>query len=322
MLRLLSLLAILPLITFAQSKKTSSTKPLLIESITTDTIKGKFKQILFSYDANIRVVCITHKKLTINTGDNKKDKLVETITEKQVFDYQDESIQPFTRTIYSFGYGEKSKKWILGSIDQQYFLYKNEIRVGDSTSYFANVDELKDWNWKNTLPKNIIGRLEQKNSRIYHEIDLTKPYSSSNVYKNQFKLTAQSNIGYEAVEHHYGNRGRDDTYYTFSNFDSKLNPLKQLNIANTLNNEKISFYSSEEGNREISWYFINQNNILDYFVTVDEQSSDFNDIVHLTYSYNQFNQPVHVKVFIKHVWHNGGEIEKKFQKNFTFRYKK
>jgi hypothetical protein len=319
MKKILFLLAIIPFITFAQSKKTTATNPPLIESITSDTVKGKYQQVLFYYDNSNRVIGITYKIGKISTNSIN---VVETIKEKQIFEYQDNAFQPYVRKDLSYEYGDKTNKWIVGSYWENYYLYENGRRVGDSVLVAFNEEEQQNWDWKKEKFGKRIGLLKQTNNNIYHEIDLTRPYSAPNVYRNQFKLTAQSNISYEAVEHRYGNRGRDGTYYTFSKVDSKINPLKQLNIANTLSDEKISFYSSEEGNREISWYFVNQNNILDYFVTVDEQSSDFNDIVNSTYSYNQFNQPVHVKVFIKHVWHNGGEIQKKFQKNFTFRYKK
>lgn len=315
---LLIIIAIIPLFANTQSKKANATKPPLIESITTDTVKGKYQQVLFFYDNSNRVIGITYKTGKISTNSKTA---VETIKEKQIFEYQDNAIQPHVRKDLSYEYGDKTNKWIVGSYWENYYLYKNGLRVGDSVLVAFNEKEQQTWVWTKEELRKRIGVLKQSNSNIYHETDLTRPYSAPNVYRNQFKLTTQSNISYEAVEHRYGNRGRDGTYYTFSSYDSKLNPLHQLNISNTLIDEKISFHSSEEGSREISWYFVNENNILDYFVTVDEQSSDFNAIVNLKYTYNQYNQPIYINVHIEQ-GKNGARSMDKYQKNFTFRYKK
>ncbi len=88
MKRILIIIAIIPLFANAQSRKTNSTTPPLIESITTDTVKGKFYQIVFSYDQSNRVMSITNKVVTISTGSNKKVKQDEQIIRRQSFEYK------------------------------------------------------------------------------------------------------------------------------------------------------------------------------------------------------------------------------------------
>lgn len=179
MKRFITLLAIIPLITFAQFKKTSSTKPPLIESITSDTSKGKFNQVLFSFDKRNRVVGIINKKVEITTDSDMKNKLIEKIIKEQVFEYADTANQPFSRKITYYKpypkYSTDKEKWIVESIEQQYFLYEHGQRVGDSSIYFKNWREELDWDSKTAEPQKWIGKLEQANSRIYHKIDVAKP---------------------------------------------------------------------------------------------------------------------------------------------------
>jgi hypothetical protein len=192
-------------------------------------------------------------------------------------------------------------------------------------------DKNQDFKWEDGKASTNVSKLEQANNRIYQKNDLTdRSTGYPNVYFSEFKLSPQSNIGYELYEHRYGGRGRDGKYSTFTKFDSKLNPLKMLNISNALCNEKISFYVIKEDNEDeikvVNWYFFNQNNTLDFFVTFDEQSSPYKDQTSLQYTYNHYNQPVYVKVKIKQLWKNPSpdpnKVYGEFQKNFTFRYKK
>jgi hypothetical protein len=70
--------------------------------------------------------------------------------------------------------------------------------------------------------------------------------------------------------------------------------------------------------------------MLDYFETFSEESSPYQKKFSLNYHYNQYNQPVYVKVKIKRETidnrpdphPNETIVIDKFQKSFTFRYKK
>lgn len=343
--RILIILAFIPLFTNAQSPKTKSAKPSLIESITTNTVKGKFYQIVFSYDQSDRVVSITNKVVTISTDSNKKRKQDEQITRQQTFNYIGTELVPFSRKIESYqfeyiGNNYDSEKWYLASNAQQYFLYKNGQRVGDSTLLFERNDESEKWDEK---PKKRIGFLQQTGNNIYHKMDLTEPYNepissiSNNFYTDELKLTSNSNILYDSSEHFFANHDGGKSYYTFLKFDAMLNPLKQLNIARTLVNEKICLYDGNDfenhnkdweifrgghyGNVDFSWYFVNQNNPLNYFATVDDQTSPFKHIFNLKYTYNQFKQPVYAKAQENLVFNQEGRFYKKQESSITFRYK-
>ncbi len=191
--------------------------------------------------------------------------------------------------------------------------------------------------------KKRIAFLKQTRNNIYHEMDLMKPGNDPmddyrNMYADKLTLTAQSNIRYDSSEHFYANHGGCRSYYTFSKFDTMLNPLKQLNIAQTLLNEKICLYDGKDfenhnqfweifrgghyGNVDFSWYFVNQNNPFNYFVTVDDQSSPFKHIFTFKCTYNQFKQPVYAKAQEKLVFNQDGRLFKSSPANITFRYKK
>ncbi len=334
MKRFISLLLFIPFITFAQPKKTNSTKPPLIESITSDTIKGVYNQVLFSYDESNRVIGITYKDCRIATDSAKTKKLIKTISEQQTFEYQGSSIQPYLRTNLTYEYIEESKNWILSSIEKNYFFYKNGQRAGDSSLFLSNGDNKQDLVWEDNKASTNVSKLEKTKNRMYQKDDYTNPSTHyPNIYISEIKLTPSSNISYELFENHYGGRGLYAKYSSFTKFDSKLNPLKQLNITNALCNENISFYISKENAniddpdviKTIKWYFFNHNNMLDYYETFDERHSSYKDIFNVKYNYNQYNLPVYVKVLIKQVSRNASNDDKqvhhRYQKSFTFRYK-
>jgi hypothetical protein len=329
MKRILSLFAIIPFITFAQSPKTNSKKHPLIESITSDTSNGKFYQVLFSYDQNDRVIGITNKVIKITTVANKKtSKIIEEIN--QIFEYVGNSMEPYVRKTGYPAYNSATKNWHTDFIEEQYFLYDSGHRVGDSTLL------LKEH-------KKILGKLEQTEKGIYHEIDLRPPYNPNkyenpNSYENDFYLESPSNISEETSRHFTGYKFVETTYYIFSTFDSMMNPLKQLNIASVLVNEKICFpftggknigeyaisffRGGQYGEKGLNWYFFNQNNPLSYSVGNGE-TAPYKGIVNFLYTYNQFNQPIFAKANIKIVIRgNENYLIEKYQKRFTFRYKK
>lgn len=330
------LFVFITIITFAQSKKIIINQPSLIQSITSDTAKGMFNQVIFSYDERNRVIGIVYKDLKIINDSIKKDSLIEKITKSQTFEYKGNVNQPYLRINFLYDYVEDSTNWQVTSIEKTYFLYRNEKRIGDSSLLIHNVDKTENFKWddSNTV-STTVSKLEQSDTRIYQKDDFTNPSTGyPNIYINEFKLTRLKNIQYELVEHRYGGRGRNSEYLTFTKFDSRLNPLKNLNISNTLCNEKVSFYLTEtngsvneaEEFKEINWYFFNQNNMVNYYKTFDEISSHYKDVFSLKYTYNQHNQPIYAKVLIQKVWHNNPSkqvnVLASHIKNFTFKYKK
>lgn len=295
----------------AQSKNAIPKKPSLIESITSDTVNGKFNQVFFSYDQLNRVVSIIKKEIIITMDSNNTNSQVERITEKQDYQYKGSVLAPFSRRIE---YDEE--EWYLDPFRQRYFLYKNGKRVGDSPDPVNNQTQI--------MKRKGIGKLEQSRKRIFHKIDISRPYierdGGTNTYSTEFTLTPQSNISHESSEH--DNPRTDASYCTFLKYDSMLNPLKQLNIASSLANEKISFTpGGKYGSKIISWYFVNQNNFLNLYITTDERNSPLKDIYSFSYVYNQFKQPIYAFVKVKEESRDQGYFYQAHEKRFTFRYK-
>jgi len=317
------LIVLIPLISLAQTKKIVSTKPSFIQSITSDTSNGKFNQVLFTYDENNRVIAITNKEIKIEIGAKKKRAFKEYIIKEQIFQYTDTLLQPFSRKTTSYQPSKDNPKtWVIQSIEQLYFLYENGKRIGDSAVYLKNWQGDLEWDWKTAEPQKRIGKLQQTSQRIYHEIDLTKPYSFPDKYFDEFTLLSQLNIGNETSAYRWGNRSNEASYYTFSAFDTRLNPLKQLNVASILANEKVSSeFGGQYGQTDICWYFFNQNNYTDYTVTTDEQTQHFKYIFKFNYTYNRFQQPIYATVDVKQVFNNNGKFVRKYTQKFTFRYK-
>jgi hypothetical protein len=327
MKRILSLFAIIPFITFAQSPKTNSKKPPLIESITSDTSNGKFNQVLFSYDKRNRVIAIVNKEIKITTDSKKTNQLVEKVIKEQIFEYKDTASQPLSRKTIAVQYDKidefGNKIFFLESIEQQYFLYENGQRAGDSATLLKNWRKEVDWDWKKAEPEKRIGKFSQTNERIYHEIYISKPYGNPNIYSNEFLLGSQLNISNDASSYRWANRANNASYYTYSSFDAMRNPLKDLNIASTLVNEKVSSeFGGQYGKTDINWYFLNENNYIDYIVSTDEQTTPFKYIFKFNYTYNQFEQPLYAKAQVKQVYKYNSELVREYQQRFTFRYKK
>lgn len=338
MKRMLIFFAFIPLFTNAQSPKKNSIKLPSIQSITTDTVKGKFYQIVFSYDQSNRVIAITNTECKLISGKQKKKMKVDQIIRQQSFEYMGSAEEPFLRKIEAYEYIASKNKWYLASIAQQYFLYKNGQRIGDSTLIIERDDNIEKWDEK---VKKRIGFLKQTSKVIYHEMDLMKLGNDPmddyrNIYIDKFILTSQSNIRYDSSEHLYANHGGGSSYYTFTKFDSMLNPLKNLNIANILRNEKICLYDGVNdlnnntdwkifrggnyGNVDFNWYFVNRNNPVNYFTTVNDQSSPFKQVFNFSYRYNQFKQPIFAKAQVKYFFNYNGKLYSKQELHITFRY--
>ena len=137
---ILSFFALIPFIVFAQAKKTFSKTPPLIESISSDTVKGLFYQVSFLYDTDNRVIRITNKQIKIQT------KPIQTIKERkikeQLFKYQGAAKMPFSRKINSYQLDNDENDrpiHLLKSVEMQYFLYNHNQRIGDSAFYYENI---------------------------------------------------------------------------------------------------------------------------------------------------------------------------------------
>lgn len=321
---ILSFFALIPFIVFAQAKKTFSKTPPLIESISSDTVKGLFYQVSFLYDTENRVIRITNKQIKIQT------KPIQTIKERkikeQLFKYQGAAKMPFSRKINSYQLDNDENDrpiHLLKSVELQYFLYNHNQRIGDSAFYYDNISNERNWNWEKEKSQKRIGKLEQSTINIHYEIDLTKPYSPPDIYADQLTLSPENNIASDQSSYRYANRSNDASFYNFSNFDAMVNPLKQLNIADALANEKISSqFGGQYGKTDVSWYYVNQNNYTEYFVTTDEQTQHYKYTFKFNYTYNQFKQPIHAKALVNQVFNKGGQFVRDYQQRFTFRYKK
>lgn len=319
MKRIILLFTIMPIIAYAQSKISSSSKLPLIESITSDTVNGKFNQVVFSYDEYYRVVGITKKEISISTGSNILDRRFEQIIETQNFEYKGNATDPFSRKLVSFEFDGKSKKWNKTTNEQKYILYENGKRVRDSTLYFdPETKVLKLIN---------ISKLDQDNTRIALRKDLSIPNNESssgdNIFMDNLYLNDSSlNIETETSQHFYDRAGRDRTSYEFSKYDQMVNPLNQLNIANSLCIEKISLSADGSyGEKAFSFYFVNKNNVLNLMSSTEDFNSALDDTYNIMYSYNKFKQPIYAKARIKQEIRRMRMTYKTYQKSFTFRYK-
>ncbi len=329
MQKFLLLFSLIPFITAAQVKHSSKKAAPLIESITSDTVKGKYKAFVFEYDQLKRVSSITEKENEIKKGLKNKTSTVERIIEVQKFQYRQEEQIPFARQI-DF-YDDETGELIPEYQKLEYFLFKKGKRIGDSTVYPLYKEKVNAR----------VATFVQTPTEVTHELDLSEKdsttYHPPNIYYNHFTIGKKKNIVDESKERIISFRFNPRAYFTFSKFDQAINPLHQLNIAPLLSNEKISISYNDDDllllspsfdhndGTEINWHFLNLNNPLMYSIERGETDSPFKDIIQFFYSYNQFQQPTFCKTIIKKVVnkdpeHKYGTIGT-FKKSFTFRYK-
>lgn len=330
MQKFLLLFSLIPFITAAQLKPSSKKAAPLIESITSDTVKGKYKAFVFEYDQLKRVSSITEKENEIKKGPENKTSTVERIIKVQKFQYRQKEQIPFARQIDS--YDDETGELIREYQKLEYFLFKDGKRIGDSTVY--PLYEVKE--------NAQVATFVQTPTEVTHELDLSEKdsttYHPPNIYYNHFTIGNQKNIKDESSERIISFRFNPRAYFTFTKFDQAINPLHQLNIAPLLSNEKISIsYNDDDlllldpkfdqnGGTEFNWHYLNQNNPLMYSIERGETDSPFKDIIQFSYSYNQYQQPTYCKTIIKKVVnkdpeHKYGTIGT-YKKSFTFRYKK
>ena len=329
-----------PVYLFAQS----NTSLPMIESITGDTISGKYNDIVWTYDNLNRVKSMVNRICFLpNTVSNLTGQILVDTLQIQHFEYNGNQVEPFLRIVnsyeydrlkYDYSYGntedleykagraELKLKW-RDSAFHYYFYHKNQ-RVRDSLVYHSkgccneNSRELKEGEV----------RIKRKNGSLDAEfIDYLK-------YKERDKLHYKDSISYSknisnVLTYSLGDYKRTSENSTYSKFDNAINPLHHLNIAAFLTEGKISFDNIDLNNISndfnlddalFQWYYLNENNPLACEISRGKRDMPYKDQMLLSYSYNEFKLPVSCNVKITKNFSNG-EFAGKYQKKFTFRYK-
>jgi hypothetical protein len=338
MLKFLLILSLLPFVSQAQIKSASQTNTPLLVSIVSDTVKGNYKAVFFEYDQLKRVTAITDMRYETKESPNGKTGFEKTI-KHQYFKYHNNEQLPYLRRVETNDFDEETGKWLGADVEDQIFLLKNGIHIGDSIINYP----FRELNAKLDLTHatKTVTFFKQTASKVDRILDFSEKDSTTyvppNIYSNSFVINQDHNIGYESAEHNTGGKFYPRANFTFTKFDKAINPLHQLNIAPLVSNEKINLsFSKNEielngqfsdyGDIELNWHFLNQNNPVNYSIERGETETPFKDIIQLSYTYNQYRQPVYCKVNIKKVMnkdedHHYDDLARTFKKSFTFRYK-
>lgn len=344
MQKILLLLSLFPFISSAQIKSSSIKDTPLIESITSDTLHGTCKAIVFEYDQLKRVSSISVKKIDIKKGSKTGTESVETLIKVQKFQYHQNEQIPFASHTFNYDYEDIRiiRERVGPSQQLQYFLFKNDKRIGDSAIYQEYEQLVKDATFDNKNKQKRVASFVQTPTKVIHVLDLTErdpdTYHPNNIYIDSFAINKKHNLNFESSEHDIGHHGFPRVYITFTEFDQAINPLHQLNIAPLLSNEKITIsYNNDDllqiepsfdhnNGTEVNWHYLNQNNPLIYAIERGETETPFKDIIQFSYTYNQYHQPTYCKTNIKKVMNKYPErrygIAGTFKKSFTFKYKK
>jgi len=325
MKKVLSILAVLPFLTFAQTKtSTNNSKLPLIESVCSDTIKGKYQEIVFSYDSFNRLIRIVNRIGSLQKSNNPSSErwVLDTIA-IQKFGYVSNQKAPIFKINTSYK-PYRVSNWITGT-ETYYYKYEQGKRVMDSVISKRTIDgkSYKDF-FKTTYDQtdSTLTRLTNRSTRDY-----------PSEYQNDFEF--HENIIAEKNAYNQGNPGAWSYYYTFTKFDNKRNPFAQLNIAPILLDERISFSFKKQElinlntdfdkeGTEINWHLNNRNNLLRSTMKRPDTDSDATDIISYSYTYNQYQLPVYCTIYVKKVSTGSGIISFRsgFLKHVTFRYKK
>lgn len=331
---LFSFLASLPLVLFAQKKLP------FIESITSDTLKGKYQQIIFNYDQNNRVKNIIKTKCkTEKSSPNDPFPLIDTI-EIQQFNYTKKNKNPISRKITQFEYDPVDQVSYWTFIQQQVLIYKEGKHIQDSIANKQNRLHLVEDNPANDKVYYWKGTFKFLNSSIKYILNfnyLTKRWGDYDRGETtELLINSQQNIEKDATEPFFKSHSSSNPpYFTYTKFDKGINPFSYLNISDIFPHQKNSF--SFDGDQMIddefdeylksmgtdfNWYYFNKNNITSYTVTRGETDSPFKDSINLSYAYNQFNLPVQCFAEVS-VGYNkdGGRTVSYNKKRFTFRYR-
>jgi hypothetical protein len=316
---------LIPFIAFAQKNATKKTSLPLIESICTDTIKGKYQETVFAYDRFNRLIRIVNRNGYLQKSNNSSSvRWVLDTTSIQKFGYVlNQTVPAYNKTIIYESNGVGSK-WI-ASTDTYYFKYEHGIRVMDSV-----VAKQKSSNGK-TVTGSYNTIYEQTDTTIRRVTDFSDS-NGSDYYVDY--LLFHENVIKEDNSHSLRSHAGWTKNFTYTKFDNKINPLAQLNIAPIFVNEKISFsfvkeelirlneHDEEEGT-EVNWHFRNQNNVLRSTSLRDQRASEANDINSFSYTYNQYQLPVYCTIYVKKIsTGSSGSFRSGFLKHISFRYKK
>ncbi len=325
MKRIVLIVALIPFISFAQPGLINNSSLPLINTVCSDTIKGNFKEIIFSYDHFNRVSSIVNRTGHLQkSGASKTNVWVADTTAIQTFEYTDQQKAPLLRRTTTYESSGKGKGLHWDKTVLQYFKYENGKRVKDSVLVTQKASKER-----NALKESYITAYEQTDSTVTRLIDFSDR-NGSDYYKDN--LEYQGNVNAETSGHHYANHEFTGSYYTFTKFDNNINPFRQLNIASILINEKIAFsFEAAElinfntkydyGGTDFNWHLINQNNALHFTIKRGEKDSPIIDISSLRYTYDQNKLPVYCTIYVKKIISNGRFANGNL-KHFTFRYKK
>ncbi len=315
-----------------------------IETVTGDTISGKYNDIVWNYDNLNRVVSMVNRNCFLaNTVSNPSGQLLVDTIQIQHFEYKDNQLQPFLRKVaiydytrieydngnsntepleYKAGRAELKMVW-LDSVFHYYF-YQNNQRVRDSVIYHT----------PKCCKENEI-EVTEKQVRIKH----TNSTVETDFFDNEIKKATDNVINKDSIV--YRNNissvltySKDEYFSTsltcaFSKFDTAINPFHHLNISSSLREGKISFDKIDPNNISndfyledaiFQWYYINENNPVAFEIKRGKSDLPFKDKMLLTYAYNEFKLPVTCNALITKYFSNG-EFAGKYQKKFTFRYK-
>ncbi|MEQ1624212.1 MAG: hypothetical protein ABL870_05930 [Sediminibacterium sp.] len=299
---------------------------------------GNYKAVFFEYDQLKRVTAITDMLYETKESPNGKT-FFEKAINHQYFKYHNKEQLPYLRRVVTNDFDEKTGKGLGSDVEDQIFLFKNGIRIGDSIinyPYRENNAKLDI-----THATKTVTFFKQTASKLIRVLDFSEKDSTTyvppNIYSNSFEIDQDHNIRYESAEHNTGGKFYPRTNFTFTKFDKAINPLQQLNIAPLVSNEKISLSfetkgkevndrrSFDYGDLEVNWHFLNQNNPMNYSIERGETETPLKDLIQLSYTYNQYHQPIYCKTIIKKVMnkdtdHKYDDLTRTFKKSFTFRY--
>ncbi|OYU56944.1 MAG: hypothetical protein CFE25_06900 [Chitinophagaceae bacterium BSSC1] len=336
MQKILLILLLFPFVSTAQINTTSNKTIPLLESITSDTINGTCKAIVFEYDQLKRVSRISVKEISIK----KRSASLETLIKVQDFKYQQNEQIPFASHIFNYDYEDirLSRERNGQSQQLQYFLIKDGKRIGDSVIYQDYEHLVADAKFDDTISQKRIASFVQTPTKLISVLGLSEKEPGikypRKYFIDSFVINKEHNIGFESSEQHDGDRFFPRAYFTFTKFDQAINPLQQLNIAPLVTNEKITLsFGSDQMKQigkcidhfgtEFNWHYLNQNNPMNLYFERGEVESPFEDIIQLSYSYNQDQQPTYCKTLVKKIFKNdNGRLAGTYKKSFTFRYKK
>lgn len=329
---IVSFIALLPLVVFAQNKLP------FIQSITSDTLHGKYKQMTFTYDNSNRVTNIIETQCTIKkTAANNVVPSIDTVS-IQHFNYNGNNDQPSSRKITGFQFIPEIKASVATYIEIDVFTYKDGKRVQDSIICKENDLGFNKKNAAKNKVYNWQGTLDYSSDTLTYLID--RNYLTRRMYDYKYGSTTellinqQQNIKKDAEEELIKSHSSSNPpFYTYTKFDKAINPFRYLNISKSFPNEKVAFsYDVDgligkkanyinQGYTHFNWYFFNQNNITSYSITRGETDSEIEDVIQLSYTYNQFNLPTQCLAEIRKQFKSDGTLASKHQKRFTFRYR-